>query len=161
MIPMCGPLCSRTRPKAPCAGLEQITRRVFKENETWTVRILLREVCIDRMLERSAFRRIGVIDRPHFAVFGIEVDLTAFNNVGSSLLVRKDEPSWVSRRIVGIDQGAHNLRGLYALALVDSLRRGLAFASSFEETFPWLTLQLPTHRHRNLTDNGSWIPVSR
>ncbi len=34
--------------------------------------------CIIRMLERSAFRRVGVIHRPHLAASRIKVKLTAF-----------------------------------------------------------------------------------
>jgi len=49
------------------------------------------------MLERSAFRRIGVIHRPHLAVSRIEVELTAFNGLGMSLLVQNVEPTMCSK----------------------------------------------------------------
>lgn len=51
-----------------------------------------------------------------------------------------------------IDRGKHSLRGLYPMALLDSLLWRLALLRAFDESFPHQSLLLPVRCDRDLAD---------
>lgn len=52
------------------------------------------------MLERSAFRSIGVIHPPHLAASRIEVNLTTLGSFRQAQFVTNDEPTCVNKGVL-------------------------------------------------------------